>query len=82
MDAYWSKGRQLASMSSAGQHMTTYDADGNRITKTVNGVTTSYTYVDGRVTHETNGTDTITTATFQRHAANHEPERCKALLPV
>ena len=37
----------------------TYDADGNRITKTVNGTTTTYTYVDGRVTHETNGTDTI-----------------------
>ena len=27
--------------------------------KTVNGTTTTYTYVDGRVTHETNGTDTI-----------------------
>ena len=40
----------------------TYDADGNRITKTVNGVTTTYTYVDGRVTHETNGTDIIHTA--------------------
>ena len=37
----------------------TYDADGNRTSKTVNGVTTSYTYVDGRVTHETNSTDTI-----------------------
>ena len=47
-------------MSKPGSALTfTYDADGNRITKTVNGVTTSYTYVDGRVTHETNGTDTI-----------------------
>ena len=52
--------RQLASMSKPGSTLTfTYDADGNRITKTVNGTTTTYTYVDGRVTHETNGTDTI-----------------------
>ena len=56
----WSKGRQLASMSKPGSTLTfTYDADGNRTSKTVNGVTTTYTYVDGRVTHETNGTDTI-----------------------
>ena len=56
----WSKGRQLVSMSKPGSTLTfTYDADGNRITKTVNGTTTIYTYADGRVTHETNGTDTI-----------------------
>ena len=48
------------SMTKPGSTLTfTYDADGNRTSKTVNGVTTSYTYVDGRVTHETNGTDTI-----------------------
>ena len=48
------------SMSKPGSTLTfIYDADGNRITKTVNGVTTTYTYVDGRVAHETNGTDTI-----------------------
>ena len=47
-------------MSKPGSTLTfTYDADGNRASKTVNGVTTIYTYVDGRVTHETNGTDTI-----------------------
>ena len=47
-------------MSKPGGTLTfTYDADGNRTSKTVNGVTTIYTYVDGRVTHETNGTDTI-----------------------
>ncbi len=52
--------RQLVSMSKPGSTLTfTYDADGNRITKTVNGTTTTYTYADGRVTHETNGTDTI-----------------------
>ena len=52
--------RQLASMSKPGSALTfTYDADGNRITKTVNGTTTTYTYADGRVTHETNDTDTI-----------------------
>ena len=56
----WSKGRQLVSMSKPGSTLTfTYDADGNRTSKTVNGVTTTYTYVDGRVTHEANGTDTI-----------------------
>ena len=56
----WSKGRQLVSMTKPGSTLTfTYDADGNRITKTVNGTTTTYTYVDGRVTHETNGTDII-----------------------
>jgi len=47
-------------MSKPGSTLTfTYDADGNRTSKTVNGVTTSYTYVDGRATHETNGTDTL-----------------------
>ena len=36
--------RQLASMSKPGSALTiTYDADGNRITKTVNGTTTTYT---------------------------------------
>ena len=56
----WAKGRQLVSMTKPGSTLTfTYDADGNRTSKTVNGVTTTYTYVDGRVTHETNGTDTI-----------------------
>ena len=56
----WAKGRQLVSMTKPGSTLTfTYDADGNRITKTVNGTTTTYTYVDGRVTHETNDTDTI-----------------------
>ena len=56
----WAKGRQLVSMSKPGSTLTfTYDADGNRITKTVNGTTTTYTYVDGRVTHEANGMDTI-----------------------
>ena len=56
----WAKGRQLASMSKPGSTLTfTYDVDGNRTSKTVNGVTTTYTYADGRVTHETNGTDTI-----------------------
>ena len=52
--------RQLVSMTKPGSTLTfTYDADGNRTSKTVNGVTTMYTYVDGRITHETNGTDTI-----------------------
>ena len=47
-------------MSNPGSTLTfTYDADGNRTSKTVNGTTTTYTYADGRVTHETNGTDTI-----------------------
>ena len=56
----WAKGRQLVSMTKPGSTLTfTYDADGNRTSKTVNGVTTTYTYVDDRVTHETNGTDTI-----------------------
>ena len=56
----WAKGRQLVSMTKPGSTLTfTYDADGNRITKTVNGTTTTYTYADGRVTHETNDTDTI-----------------------
>ena len=48
------------SMTKPGSTLTfTYDADGNRTSKTVNGTTTTYTCVDGRVTHETNGTDTI-----------------------
>ena len=56
----WAKGCQLVSMSKPGSTLTfTYDANGNRTSKTVSGVTTIYTYGDGRVTHETDGTDTI-----------------------
>ncbi len=56
----WQKGRQLASASGNGNTITyKYGTDGLRIQKTVNGVTTEYTYMSGLLVSQTNGTDTL-----------------------
>ncbi|MBQ3519336.1 MAG: DNRLRE domain-containing protein [Clostridia bacterium] len=56
----WQKGRQLASASGNGYTITyKYSADGLRTEKTVNGVTTEYTYVSGLLAAQTDGTNTL-----------------------
>lgn len=52
-------GRQLDSYSKNGTSITyTYDADGLRGSKTINGVKTTYQYIDGTLLYEDrNGTD-------------------------
>ncbi|NLM35487.1 MAG: hypothetical protein GX206_08620 [Clostridiales bacterium] len=56
----WQNGRQLAGISGNGLTISyKYNDSGIRTEKTVNGVTTKYTIVDGKVTFETNGTDKI-----------------------
>jgi RHS repeat-associated protein len=51
----WDGGRQLAGLSRPGQTITyKYNDAGIRTEKTVNGITTKYHLVDGRVTYETN----------------------------
>ena len=54
----WQKGRQLASIVKNGAtYSYAYDSSGVRTSKTVNGVTTHYTYVDGKLVHQTDGTN-------------------------
>ena len=49
----WEGGRQLKSMTKTGQNISyKYDDNGIRTQKTVNGVTTNYYTVDGRITAE------------------------------
>jgi RHS repeat-associated protein len=57
----WEGGRILSSVTNSdGTHITyKYDVDGIRTSKTVNGVTTQFNTVDGRITSTYNGTDLI-----------------------
>ena len=56
----WQHGRQLASYSKDGTSINyTYDADGIRTSKTVNGVTTAYTVTDGTLRRMTSGDNTL-----------------------
>ncbi len=56
----WQGGRNLAGMSKTGTTISyKYNKDGIRTSKTVNGVTTTYTLVGDKVTHETNGTNGV-----------------------
>jgi len=56
----WQNGRQLAGVTGNNQTISyTYNADGIRTSKTVNGVTTYYTLEGSNVVMETDGTDTI-----------------------
>ena len=56
----WQKGRQLASASGNGDTITyKYGADGLRTQKTVNDVTTKYTYASGLLVSQTDGTNTL-----------------------
>ncbi|MBQ7601755.1 MAG: RHS repeat-associated core domain-containing protein, partial [Lachnospiraceae bacterium] len=52
----WEKGRQLASATNGTDTVTyTYDHEGHRVSKTVNGVTSSYTLEGDKVLFERNG---------------------------
>ena len=54
------EGRQLATMSKTGQSLSfKYNDEGIRTEKIVNGVSTKYNVVDGKVTFESNATDNI-----------------------
>jgi RHS repeat-associated protein len=56
----WEEGRQLAGISGNSQTISyTYNDQGIRQSKTVNGVTTNYRLVGDRVSWEGNGTDSI-----------------------
>ncbi len=56
----WQKGRQLASATGNGKTISyKYGADGLRTEKTVNGVTTEYTYMSGLLVSQTDGTNTL-----------------------
>ncbi|HHV11341.1 MAG TPA: RHS repeat protein [Clostridiales bacterium] len=52
----WDNGRELSTLSGNGVTASyTYDADGLRATKTVNGVKTTYEYVGGQLAYEKKG---------------------------
>ena len=52
----WQAGRQLATYSKGDKNISyTYDADGLRTTKTVNGTKSTYFYIDGQLMYEKNG---------------------------
>ena len=52
----WEKGRQLASATNGTDTVTyTYDHEGHRVSKTVNGITSSYTLEGDKVLFERNG---------------------------
>ena len=56
----WRAGRQLAGMTDGITHLLyQYDSDGIRTQKTVNGITTQYTTLDGRITGQSDGTTTL-----------------------
>jgi len=56
----WDRGRELKSMADNGKTLSfTYNENGIRTTKTVNGVTTKYHLLGDAVTYESNGTDSI-----------------------
>ena len=56
----WQHGRQLASMSKSGSSITYgYNADGKRISKTVNGTTYNYSYLGDQLTEMTWGSNKL-----------------------
>ena len=56
----WQQGREMATATKSGQSLSfTYDADGVRRTKTVNGVTHTYYYVGGKLARETYGSNVL-----------------------
>ena len=56
----WTAGRKLSTVTDGSDTYTyTYDGDGNRISKTVDGVTTDYYYIDGKLLGLKKGQDTL-----------------------
>ena len=67
----WQHGRQLASMSKTGSSITYgYNADGKRISKTVNGTTYNYSYLGDQLTEMTWGSNKLH---FIRPCASSRP---------
>lgn len=65
----WQAGRQLAAIEGNGVEASyKYNDSGIRTQKIINDVVTNYTLVDGRVTRETKGTDTI----YYRYDGNND----------
>ena len=60
MNFTWSNGRQLSAITKGTDNISyTYDTEGIRTSKTVNGVTTTYSYLNGVLYSQTTGTDTM-----------------------
>ena len=56
----WQQGREMATATKGSQSLSfTYDADGVRRTKTVNGVEHTYYYVGGKLSRETYGSNVL-----------------------
>ena len=56
----WEMGRQLAGITNSNDVISyTYNEEGIRTSKTVNGVTTEYALVDRRITYQTDGTTSM-----------------------
>ena len=56
----WTAGRKLSTVTDGSNTYTyTYDGDGNRISKTVDGVTTDYYYIDGKLLGLKKGQETL-----------------------
>ena len=56
----WTAGRRLSGVTDGESSYTyAYDGDGNRISKTVNGVTTEFVYVDGKLLSLKKGADVL-----------------------
>ena len=56
----WAHGRNLATAAGGGNTLSfTYDADGQRTSKTVNGVVHTYYYAGGKLLRETYGSNTL-----------------------
>lgn len=56
----WQRGTQLANISGNGKNISyVYDAQGHRVQKTVNGLTTNYLYSGDLLMRQTDGTNTI-----------------------
>ena len=65
----WEGGRNLVSLSKTGTTASyTYNSNGIRTSKTVNGVTTTYTLVGDKVTQETDGINNI----YYRYDSNND----------
>ena len=63
----WQHGRQLASMSKSGSSIAYgYNADGKRISKTVNGATYNYVYLGDQLTEMTWGSNRLRFAPIQK----------------
>ena len=56
----WQRGTQLAGITGNGKNISyVYDSQGNRVQKTVNGVTTNYLYSGNLLMRQTDGTNTL-----------------------